>query len=156
MNTIKTILASFTILFSAATFAQDAVQLEEATKIKKYTLISNGDNMDYQIKVETNKIKPIGLEPTDSGMTNQERINYPNKVIKWVSIDADMDGDFEKMLELKYVSRADDSFSITPNKDGFVVSVIGKKLYYNVLDADYNLDSKTTKEFSVKLRTSSK
>ncbi len=149
MKIFKTTIALLTIITFTTLNAQEAQQIEEATIIKKYTLTNSVTPIDYQIKVETEKTKPVALQITDNKKTNQELVAYPNRIIKKVSIDVNMDGEYKNMFTVDYVSKQDDTFSITPSPNGFDVTVLGKHIFYNVLNPNYSIDRKSNNEFNV-------
>ena len=55
------------------------------------------------------------------------------------------------MITMSYDSEAEDSFSIVPSTDGFLITVVGEEIEYNLLKKDYEIEKKYVDLFDIML-----
>jgi hypothetical protein len=71
------------------------------------------------------------------------------QVTKVISIDNDLDPNYDNVMEQTYLTNEDEHFIINQTDEGFVISVIGKELRYNFLKREYNVIKKDADTFEV-------
>ncbi|NNM22058.1 MAG: hypothetical protein HKO54_00790, partial [Flavobacteriaceae bacterium] len=124
-------------------------QVAEEVMMKNYT-INHGDMViDYTIKVKTKESGYVTMQKQDLTKEEQDRVRDEFKVTKLISIDNDVDPFYDNILELTYVTKADDHFEVVQTNEGFEIKVVGQKLKYNFLKKEYDVMKKETDTFDV-------
>ncbi|WP_374957558.1 hypothetical protein [Gilvibacter sp.] len=151
MKYLKSIITVSAIAFTLSLNAQSNVQTIEETTYKNYQIERNGADSFYTLKIESMRDEVVALEKSDRYDLNQDRVNKTDKVTKRISIDADNDGIYDRMITMSYDSEAEDSFSIVPSTDGFLITVVGEEIEYNLLKKDYEIEKKYVDLFDIML-----
>ena len=97
---------------------------------------------------------PLTLENTVDIHQRPKFEEYENGffiTLKALRFDADNDGVYDRMITMSYDSEADDSFSIVPSTDGFLITVVGEEIEYNLLKKDYEIEKKYVDLFDIML-----
>lgn len=151
MKYLKSIITVSAIAFTLSLSAQSNVQTIDETTYKNYQIERNGEDSFYTLKIESMRDEVVALEKSDRYDLNQDRVNKTDKVTKRISIDADNDGIYDRMITMSYDSEAEDSFSIVPSTDGFLITVVGEEIEYNLLKKDYEIEKKYVDLFDIML-----
>jgi hypothetical protein len=151
MKYLKSIITVSAIAFTLSVNAQSNVQTIDETTYKNYQIERNGADSFYTLKIESMRDEVVALEKSDRYDLNQDRVNKTDKVTKRISIDADNDGIYDRMITMSYDSEAEDSFSIVPSTDGFLITVVGEEIEYNLLKKDYEIEKKYVDLFDIML-----
>ncbi|NQX77950.1 hypothetical protein [Gilvibacter sp.] len=151
MNYIKSIITLSAIALTLSVSAQSNTQSVDETTIKKYQIERNGADSFYTLRIESMRNEVVSLEKSERYELNQDRVNNIDKVTKRISIDADNDGQYDRMITMSYKSEADESFSIVPSNEGFLITVIGEEIEYNLLKKDYEIEKKYVDLFDIML-----
>lgn len=151
MKYLKSIITVGAIAFTLSLSAQSNVQTIDETTYKNYQIERNGADSFYTLKIESMRDEVVALEKSDRYDLNQDRVNKTDKVTKRISIDADNDGIYDRMITMIYDSEAEDSFSIVPSTDGFLITVVGEEIEYNLLKKDYEIEKKYVDLFDIML-----
>ena len=151
MNYIKSIITLSAIALTLSVSAQSNTQSVDETTIKKYQIERNGADSFYTLRIESMRNEVVSLEKSERYELNQDRVDNMDKVTKRISIDADNDGQYDRMITMSYKSEADESFSIVPSNKGFLITVIGEEIEYNLLKQDYEIEKKYVDLFDIML-----
>ncbi len=150
MKIFKTICTLIALIAVTGMSAQKInKQVTKEVMIKNFTVDQGDRTIEYTLKIDNKETGYVTMEKSDRSKKEQDRIPNPVKVTKVISIDNDLDPNYDNVIELTYLTKEDEHFTIDQTEEGFVISVVGKQLRYNFLKRDYNVIKKDADTFEV-------
>ncbi|SDE29157.1 hypothetical protein SAMN05421636_104248 [Pricia antarctica] len=108
-------------------------ELSQETTEKKYEVYEEGQLVKKSVKIHTVIRQDVQFDTVVENKIDARRINTPKKIFKTVSIDNDMDPEYDETIKFSYASDAKKDFLINVNDDE-IFTALEKSKYLNVKD----------------------
>lgn len=108
-------------------------ELSQETTEKKYEVYEEGQLVKKSVKIHTVIRQDVQFDTLVENKIDARRIHTPKKIIKTVSIDNDMDPEYDETIKFSYASNAQKDFLVNVNDDE-IFKALEKSKYLNVKD----------------------
>jgi len=132
----STVLLMFAVLLfpMASLYGQNPErEISQETTEKKYEVYEEGQLVKKSIKIHTVIRQDVQFDTLVENNIDARRIDTPKKITKTVTIDNDMDADYDETIKFSYTSDAKKDFLVNVN-DGEIFKALEKSKYLNVGD----------------------
>ncbi len=132
----STILLMFAVLLLSmpTLYAQNPDrEISQETTEKRYEVYEEGQLVKKSIKIHTVIRQDVEFDTLVENNIDARRIDTPKKITKTVTIDNDMDADYDETIKFSYSSDAKKDFLVNVN-DGEIFKALEKSKYLNVKD----------------------
>jgi len=108
-------------------------EISQETTEKKYEVYEEGQLVKKSVKIQTVIRQDVEFDTVVENKIDARRIDTPKKIIKTVSIDNDMDPEYDETIKFSYASDAKKDFLVNVNDDE-IFKALEKSKYLNVKD----------------------
>ncbi len=108
-------------------------KISQETTEKKYEVYEDGRLVKKSVKINTEIRQDVQFDTLVGNKIDADRIDTPKKIIKTVSIDNDMDPEYDETIKFSYASDAKKDFLVNVNDDE-IFKALEKSKYLNVKD----------------------
>lgn len=134
MKFTKRFLPCIILFMTASIYSQlEEREISKETTEKKYEVYEEGKLVKKSVKIFTIIRQNIEFDTLVENKIDARRINTPKKITKTVSIDNDMDEDYDETIKFSYSSNADENYVVKVNDDE-IFTALEKSKYLNVKD----------------------
>lgn len=136
MKSIKVSLFAVLLFSMGGVYAQNPDrEISQETTEKKYEVYEEGQLVKKSVKIHTVIRRDVQFDTVVENKIDARRIDTPKKIIKTVSIDNDMDPEYDETIKFSYASDAKKDFLVNVNDDEIFKALEISK-YLNVKDND--------------------
>src|SRR5680860_797420 len=108
-------------------------EISQETTEKKYEVYEEGQLVKKSVKIQTVIRQDVEFDTLVENKIDARRIDTPKKITKTVSIDNDMDPEYDETIKFSYASDAKKDFLVNVNDDE-IFKALEKSKYLNVKD----------------------
>ncbi|EDP97522.1 hypothetical protein U8527_04195 [Kordia algicida OT-1] len=127
---MKKLIAAAFLLSGMIVFAQNDKIV--TTKVKKQTVVKNGEKVDKKVKVITTKTQEVKFDKDQKHQLNQDRVPAPIAVTKVYMIDNDKDPFYDKVTKVKYYNMDNKKYAFSAEGNALNISYFENDKEVNV------------------------